>query len=99
MSTWAYYNEFDEQKADWLRTLILFGHIAPGETEEFRAWLEARFLPGMSWDNRGEWELDHKRPVASFDLTDPAQLAAAMHYTNLQPLWRSDNRRKGAKCL
>ena len=33
MSTWAYYNEFDEQKADWLRTLILFGHIAPGEVD------------------------------------------------------------------
>lgn len=33
MSTWVYYNEFDEQKADWLRTLILFGHIAPGEVD------------------------------------------------------------------
>ena len=68
-------------------------------TEEFRAWLEAHFLPGMSWENRSEWELDHKRPLSKFDLREPAQRAQACHYTNIQPLWRSDNRRKGAKCL
>lgn len=68
-------------------------------TEEFRVWLEAHFLPGMSWENRSEWELDHKRPLSKFDLSDPAQRAQACHYTNIQPLWRADNRRKGAKCL
>lgn len=47
----------------------------------------------------GEWEIDHKRPLASFDLTDEAQLREAAHYTNLQPLWRLDNRKKGAKWL
>ena len=34
--TAAYYNEIDEQKADWLRTLILFGHIAPGDVDTRR---------------------------------------------------------------
>lgn len=59
----------------------------------------ASWWPGMSWENRSEWELDHKHPLSRFDLSDPAQRARACHYTNIQPLWRSDNRRKGAKCL
>jgi site-specific DNA-cytosine methylase len=32
--SWAYYNEFDPQKAAWLRELIKAGHIAPGEVDE-----------------------------------------------------------------
>lgn len=66
-------------------------------SEEFRAWIERHFTAGMSWENRSEWELDHKRPLASFDLNDPAQRAVACHFTNIQPLWRRDNRVKGAK--
>jgi site-specific DNA-cytosine methylase len=30
----VYYNEFDPFAAEWLRTLILFGHIAPGDVDE-----------------------------------------------------------------
>ena len=56
-----------------------------------QAHLEAQFLPGMSWDNHGEWHIDHIRPCASFDLTDPEQQKQCCHYTNLQPLWAADN--------
>jgi hypothetical protein len=66
---------------------------------EFRAYIEAQFLPGMTWDNRSQWHLDHKLPCASFDLTDPAQQAACFHHSNIRPLWGEDNRRKGAKVL
>lgn len=59
--------------------------------------LEFQFKPGMSWDNRSEWHIDHIRPLSSFDLTDPEQLKQACHYTNLQPLWASENFQKGAK--
>ena len=65
--------------------------------EALRAQFEAAFAPGMSWENMSEWEIDHVRPIASFDLTDEAQIRQAFHHTNLQPLWRLDNRRKGAK--
>lgn len=64
---------------------------------ELRAHLETRFLPGMTWENYGAWHIDHVRPLASFDLTDRAQLLQACHYTNLQPLWARDNRSKGAR--
>lgn len=61
------------------------------------AHLEARFAPGMSWESYGAWHIDHVQPLASFDLTDPAQLRRAVHYTNLQPLWGPDNLKKGSK--
>ena len=65
--------------------------------DELKTHLEKRFQPGMSWDNYGQWHVDHIRPCASFDLNDPAQRAICFHFTNLQPLWASDNIAKGAR--
>lgn len=73
--------------------------------EELRAYLESQFQPGMTWENRGRvsiqnpnvWNIDHKIPLDSFDLTDRKQLLQACHYTNLQPLWAMDNIYKGNK--
>jgi hypothetical protein len=59
--------------------------------------LESQFVEGMSWENYGKWHIDHIKPCASFDLTDPAQQRACFHFTNLQPLWAADNQSKGAK--
>jgi 16S rRNA C967 or C1407 C5-methylase (RsmB/RsmF family) len=63
------------------------------------AWnhLESKFKPGMTKENHGLWHIDHIKPCASFDLTDPEQQAICFHYTNLQPLWAVDNRRKGSR--
>lgn len=64
---------------------------------EFRDYIAAKFQPGMSWENYGEWHLDHVRALALFDLTDASQARAACHYTNYQPLWALDNQRKWCK--
>jgi IS30 family transposase len=61
---------------------------------ELKTWIESNFVDGMSWDNWGEWHIDHVRPLASFDLTDRIQFLQACHFTNLQPLWAKDNLRK-----
>ena len=60
----------------------------------FREHIESLFQRGMSWHNRSEWHIDHRKPCAAFDLSDPSQVAQCFHYTNMQPLWRVDNLRK-----
>lgn len=63
---------------------------------ELRVWLEAKFQTGMTWENQGAWHIDHIVPLAKFDLTDREQLLQACNYTNLQPLWATDNLQKGS---
>lgn len=43
------------------------------------------------------YDIDHIKPLASFDLTDRMQLLKAVHWSNLQVLTKTENRRKGAK--
>lgn len=64
-------------------------------------YLESKWLIGMTWDNYGKgvekWTLDHIKPLSVFNLEDKSEQLAAVHYTNLQPLWWIDNIRKGNK--
>jgi len=62
--------------------------------KELVAHLESQFEPGMSWDNRSEWHIDHIIPLSSFNLLDPIQFSKASHYSNLRPLWAKDNKAK-----
>ena len=65
---------------------------------ELRLHLEAQFSDGMNWENYGSgWHIDHVVPLTNFDLSDRDHLRKASHYSNLQPLWKTDNLRKGAK--
>lgn len=65
--------------------------------EALKEHLERQFQEGMTWDNYGDWHIDHILPLSSFDLTDREQFLKACHYTNLQPLWKLDNLSKGAR--
>jgi len=56
-----------------------------------RDHLESQFTEGMTWENYGEWHIDHIRPCASFNLEDPEEQKKCFHWTNLQPLWAADN--------
>ena len=62
-------------------------------------YLSMRFQPGMTWENQGKWHVDHMIPCASFDLEDPEQQRQCFHYTNLQPMWASENISKQDKIL
>lgn len=75
------------------RTVELIGC----SVEEFMAHIERQFAPGMSWSNIGAWELDHRVPCASFDMTKPEQQRACFHFSNLQPLWALENRSKSSR--
>lgn len=63
--------------------------------EELKCYLESKFSSGMSWDNYGDWHIDHIVPCATYDLSKADEQSACFHYTNLQPLWAKDNLTKG----
>lgn len=48
----------------------------------------------MSWDNYGDWHIDHRKPCSLFDLSKKSEQLKCFNYTNLQPLWAIDNLRK-----
>ena len=71
-----------------------------------KVYLEAQFLPGMTWDNFGRldasastWQIDHYHPLSGFDLTNSRQVREACHFSNLRPMWALDNRRKGNRTM
>lgn len=63
--------------------------------EDFKCHLEAQFTEGMTWENYGihGWHVDHIRPLALAATEE--ELMILMHYTNTQPLWATDNLKKG----
>ena len=61
-----------------------------------RSYIEGKFEKGMTWDNYGEWHVDHIRPCASFDLSDKEQVIQCFNWRNLQPMWASENLSKGS---
>ena len=58
--------------------------------------LEKLFQPDMSWDNYGEWQIDHCIPRSSFsfDSPDDFEFKQCWALENLQPLWAIDNIKK-----
>ena len=63
-------------------------------------WLEYNFVNGFSWENYGEeWQIDHIRPCASFDLENEEEQKKCFHWTNLAPLSVSENARKKDKII
>lgn len=65
--------------------------------EDFKLYISSKFQEGMSWDNYGEWHMDHIIPLCSFDLTIREEFLKAAHFSNYQPLWAIDNLAKGGK--
>lgn len=63
--------------------------------QEFKVHIESKFTEGMSFDNHGDWHLDHIIPLA-FAKTEES-IILLNHHTNFQPLWAVDNLRKGRK--
>lgn len=64
---------------------------------ELVAHLERQFTDGMTWENYGKWHVDHRKPCAKFNLLDPLEQQKCFHFSNLQPLWSTDNWKKKDK--
>lgn len=81
-------NKTDRKK--WTSVISLLGC----SIEEFKIIISKKFKKGMTWDNHGEWHIDHIKAVANFDLTKKDEQAKAFNYKNLQPLWAEENFKK-----
>jgi hypothetical protein len=66
--------------------------ILGADWEVVKRYFESKFLDGMSWDNQGEWHIDHILPIST--AVTEEDVLRLNHYTNLQPLWAEDNIKK-----
>ncbi len=49
------------------------------------------FVPGMTKENYGQWQIDHIIPLSYFDLSKDKNRFLAGHYLNLRPMWAEEN--------
>jgi hypothetical protein len=71
--------------------------ILGDEWEVVYEYFSNLFLEGMSWENHGEWHIDHIIPISTAKSEE--EIIRLSHYTNLQPLWAEDNLLKSNKLL
>lgn len=87
---WAAFNERGYSKRT--KTFQMIGC----DQEFLISHIESQFRHGMTWENYGDWHLDHKVPFSAAENESEVELLC--HYLNLQPLWASDNVSKSSKC-
>ena len=87
---------------DRIRNLMIGKNIGKRTKEilgldyvEFKEYISNKFIEGMSWENYGEWHLDHIIPLCEAKTEE--EVIKLNHYTNLQPLWAKDNLKKNRK--
>lgn len=79
------------------KTFALLGY----SPAEMFVHLERQFTDGMSWENYGEWHIDHVIPLSAFNYETPDDIdfARAWGLENLRPMWAKENMQKGSKIL
>lgn len=77
------------------RTYEMLGYCK----EQLKEFVESKFLEEMSWDNYGDWHIDHIYPVSRYikdGVEDPAIINSL---DNLIPMWAEHNLEKGDRTL
>ena len=78
-----------------------FSKLLGCDVRFLKKYIEKQFIKKMSWDNYGEWHVDHIVPFAYFmnnyDFTQTKIQKIACHYSNLQPMWAKENISKSDK--
>lgn len=67
--------------------------------EDLISHLELQFKDTMSWDNYGEWHVDHILPITYFNIMEMGdkEFMKCWSLDNLQPMWGKENIRKSNK--
>lgn len=95
------------QQYDMVRRMASRSTLANNRTREVLGYtpermaqrIECQFTNGMSWDNYGEWHIDHKIPISRFIERGETRPHIVNALSNLQPMWASDNLSKGNRWI
>jgi 5-methylcytosine-specific restriction endonuclease McrA len=69
------------------------------DVETLKKHFESKFRDGMTLENHGEWQVDHIIPISKINFDDETSINKILNYTNLQPLWKEENKIKYNKIL
>jgi hypothetical protein len=72
-----------------MNTIMEFGYTPKQLIER----IECQFKDGMSWKNRNEWHIDHKKPISKFSKNTNSKTINML--CNLRPIWAEENLSKG----
>jgi len=86
-------------KAQNIRKSARTAELIGCSIKELAVHLQQKFKTGMSWENYGQWHVDHIVPCSRFGLSDASQQKECFHFSNLQPLWAVENIVKSNKLL
>lgn len=86
-------------KQQSVRKTNSFIHLLGCSLDELKVYIQSLFTEGMTWDKllSGEIHIDHIIPCCAFDFSNVEEQKKCFHYTNLQPLWKSENCSKAAQ--
>lgn len=68
-------------------------------SSDLKESVESKFLDGMSWENYGDWHIDHMYPISRYvqdGIEDPSIIN---DLDNLIPMWSEHNIRKDTRTL
>ena len=73
----------------------------PYTPQQLKEHLESQFEEWMTWENHGEWEVDHIYPHSKlpYDTLEHPNFQKAWALENLRPLSRDENRKKSDKIV
>jgi hypothetical protein len=66
--------------------------------DQLKTHIESQWRDKMSWENhgkgKGHWQIDHIKPICSFDLSSQDEMRKCFFYKNTRPLWHEDHKTK-----
>lgn len=75
--------QLKQEKKQTTQELLMYSY------DDLKTYIENKFQNGMSWENHGEWHVDHIIPIALFK--DDTLPSIVNRMDNLRPLWADEN--------
>ena len=85
--------------SDYIAQNIKIENLIDFSIEELAIEMTKKFKPGMSWEERTKWHIDHIVPKSKmkFKKIGDSIFKECMSIKNLQPLWAKENLKKSSK--